>query len=143
MKMNNTVKLGAILPALLNPATAVIGVGIGLLWLLSDDDDEETGGHADVPTVGDALLDGTEVAVTTVVEPLPTVEKKPDTAAPKTSETMPDADQKEMIRKTIDLRPKFPPALYGVLGVKSLALGRHLVHRLSLQKLHWRQVPQG
>jgi hypothetical protein len=42
-----------------------------------------------------------------------------------------------------DLSPKFPPALYGVLGVKSLALGRHLVHRLSLQKLHWRQVPQG
>ena len=41
-----------------------------------------------------------------------------------------------------DLSPKFPPALRGVLGVKSLALGCHLVHRLSLQKFHWRQVAQ-
>ena len=39
-----------------------------------------------------------------------------------------------------DLCPKFPPALRGVLGVKSLALGRHFVHRLSLQEFHWRQV---
>jgi transitional endoplasmic reticulum ATPase len=31
-----------------------------------------------------------------------------------------------------DLSTKFPPALRGVLGIKSLALGRHLVHRLSL-----------
>ena len=42
-----------------------------------------------------------------------------------------------------DLRPKFPPALHGVLGVKSLALGSHLVHCLSLQKFHGRQVAQG
>ena len=42
----------------------------------------------------------------------------------------------------IDLRPKFPPALRGVLGVKSLALGRHLVHCLSLQKFHRCQVAQ-
>ena len=41
-----------------------------------------------------------------------------------------------------DLCPKFPPALRGVLGVKSLALGRHLVHRLSLQKFHRCQVAQ-
>ena len=41
-----------------------------------------------------------------------------------------------------DLSPKSPPALRGVLGVKSLALGRHLVHRLSLQKLHRCQVAQ-
>ena len=44
--------------------------------------------------------------------------------------------------KTCDLCPKFPPALRGVLGVKSLALGRHLVHRLSLQKFHRCQVAQ-
>ncbi|MBB3994988.1 hypothetical protein GGR95_002638 [Sulfitobacter undariae] len=43
---------------------------------------------------------------------------------------------------TSDLCPKFHPALRGVLGVKSLALGRHLVHRLSLQKFHWCQVAQ-
>jgi hypothetical protein len=41
-----------------------------------------------------------------------------------------------------DLRPKFPPALRGVLGVKSLALGSHLVHHLSLQKFHRRQDSQ-
>lgn len=42
-----------------------------------------------------------------------------------------------------DLRPKFPPALRGVLGFKSLALSRHLVHCLSLQEFHRGQVPQG
>ena len=41
-----------------------------------------------------------------------------------------------------DLSPKFPPALGGVLGVKSLALSRHLVHCLSLQKFHRCQVAQ-
>jgi hypothetical protein len=41
-----------------------------------------------------------------------------------------------------DLSPKFPPALRGVLGIKSLALGRHLVHRFSLQKFHRCQVTQ-
>ncbi len=41
-----------------------------------------------------------------------------------------------------DLSPKFPPALRGVLGVKSVTLGRHLVHRLFLQKLHGRQIAQ-
>ena len=41
----------------------------------------------------------------------------------------------------IDLSPKFPPVLRGVLGVKSLALRRHLVHCLSLQKFHRCQVP--
>jgi len=43
---------------------------------------------------------------------------------------------------SVDLCPKFPPALHGVLGVKSLALGRHLVHRLSMQKFHRCQVAQ-
>jgi len=39
-----------------------------------------------------------------------------------------------------DLCPKFPPALRGVLGVKSVTLGGHFVHRLSLQELDRRQV---
>ena len=43
----------------------------------------------------------------------------------------------------VDLRPKFPPALHRVLGVKSLALSGHLVHCLSLQKFHGCQVAQG
>ena len=37
----------------------------------------------------------------------------------------------------VDLRPKFPPALCGVLGIKSLSLSGYFVHRLSLQKFHW------
>jgi hypothetical protein len=79
MKMNNTEKLGAILPALLNPATAVVGVGLGLLWLLSSEgDDEETDAQADVPTVGVALPDGNKVAATDLTKPLPTVENRPD-----------------------------------------------------------------
>ena len=53
-----------------------------------------------------------------------------------------DDDQDINYRVGYGLRPKFPPALHGVLGVKSLALGSHLVHRLSLQKFHWRQVAQ-
>ena len=39
-----------------------------------------------------------------------------------------------------DLSPKFPPALHGVLGVKSVTLGGHFVHVLSLQEFHRRQV---
>ena len=34
------------------------------------------------------------------------------------------------------LRPKFPPALRGVLEVKSLSLSGHFVDCLSLQKFH-------
>ena len=36
----------------------------------------------------------------------------------------------------LDLSPKFPPALRGVLGVKSLALGGHLVLSPSPQEFH-------
>ena len=36
-------KLGLMLPAILNPATAaVVGIGLGLLWLLRDDEQETT-----------------------------------------------------------------------------------------------------
>jgi hypothetical protein len=105
MKMNNTAKLGAILPALLNPATAVIGVGLGLLWLLSSDDDEETDAQADVPTVGVALPDGNKVAATDLTKPRPTVENRPDTVALELCDAAPaaisEAVQKEMIRKTM------------------------------------------
>jgi len=42
-----------------------------------------------------------------------------------------------------DLSPKFPPALRGVLGVKSLSLSGHFVHHLSLQEFHRSEVAQG
>jgi hypothetical protein len=42
-------KLGLMLPAILNPATAaVVGIGLGLLWLLRDDEREAA--VDDVPT---------------------------------------------------------------------------------------------
>lgn len=103
--MNNTVKLGAILPVLLNPATAVIGVGLGLMWLLSADDDEETAAQVDVATTGAILPDGKEVAATDLTEPLPALENQTHTVATEPYETAPtaisEAEQKEMIRKTM------------------------------------------
>jgi hypothetical protein len=42
-----------------------------------------------------------------------------------------------------DLRPKFPPAFRGVLGVKFVTLGGHFVHRLSMQEFHGDHVRQG
>ncbi len=42
-----------------------------------------------------------------------------------------------------DLRPKSPPALGRVLRIKSLALGGHFVHHLSLQEFHRGEVAQG
>jgi len=53
-----------------------------------------------------------------------------------------DTEQFRVLFLDNDLSPKFPPALRGVLGFKSLALGCHLVHRLSLQKFHRCQVAQ-
>jgi hypothetical protein len=38
----NTAKLGLFIPALLNPVTrAAVGIGLGLLWLLRDEEQEE------------------------------------------------------------------------------------------------------
>ena len=41
-----------------------------------------------------------------------------------------------------DLSPKSPPALRGVLGVKSLTSSGHLVHDPSLHEFHRCQVSQ-
>jgi hypothetical protein len=41
-----------------------------------------------------------------------------------------------------DLSPKSPPALRGVLGVKSLTSSGHLVHDPSLQEFYRCQVSQ-
>ena len=42
----------------------------------------------------------------------------------------------------VDLSPKLPPALRGVLGVKSLTSSGHLIHNPSLQEFHRCQVAQ-
>ena len=52
-----------------------------------------------------------------------------------------------MVTKTLDgangdLSPKSPPALRGVLEVKSLTSSGHLVHDPSLQEFHrWQVIP--
>jgi hypothetical protein len=111
----NHAKLGFILPAVLNPATAAV-VGIGLialgLYRLLDDDEEEA-------TVDAAPINGPEQAVLTVETRLPAVElsgiqpvyepsndaQQPAGTVPETLETPPaaisEADQSEMIRKAM------------------------------------------
>jgi hypothetical protein len=89
-------KLGLMLPAILNPATAaVVGIGLGLLWLLGDDEQEGT--VADVPI----KLPSSAVAVQPVraVDPRPcesTLEAYDAEIVP-----IPEADQKEAIRSTM------------------------------------------
>ena len=108
----NTAKLGLLLPVVLNPATAaVVGIGLGLLWLLRDDEEEAT-----VEAVPNKL---TQLAVRTVEKPLPAVEQsevqpvyEPSNDAMETVETAPETletppaaiskpDQSEMIRKAM------------------------------------------
>jgi len=68
------------------------------------------------------------------------VEKQGNPSPEAASEAFKLIVDRSMEHVRTDLSPKFPPALSGVLGVKSLALGRHLVHCLSLQKFHRCQV---
>jgi hypothetical protein len=91
-------KLGLMLPAILNPATAaVVGIGLGLLWLLRDDEPDAT--DDDVPT---KLPSST---VTTVVEPVRAVDPRPPEPTLEAHDTeivpIPEADQKEAIRSAM------------------------------------------
>ena len=103
--MNNTAKLGLLLPAVLNPATAaVIGIAaiaVGLYRMLPDDDEE---------VIVDAVATNvSDIATSTVEATLPAVElseappveepfRNPIPTAPAgTSE----ADQSETIRKAM------------------------------------------
>lgn len=92
--MNNTAKIGLLLPTVLNPATAILGIGLGLLWFLRDNEDD-----ADVDT-GQGNRVG--LAALTEEKPLPDVEleadARPPEAAEHTSHATPEADQAEIIR---------------------------------------------
>lgn len=95
----NTAKFGLLLPAVLNPATAAaVGIGLGLLWLLRDDDANEA-------TVDAVPIKETKLAVRTVVAPLPAVEMQTDEVGPEVVETAPapisEVDQNEMIRSAM------------------------------------------
>jgi hypothetical protein len=97
MKMDNTAKLGMLLPTVLNPATAVVGIGLGLIWLLRHDQDEATNEPVKIKRLPPPAQ--------TAAKPLPTVEalveevvRVADQAVPA---TIPDADQKEMIRSAM------------------------------------------
>lgn len=94
----NNAKLGFLMPVVLNPATAaVVGIGLGLLWLLRYDE-------KDAPA--DAVpIDLLTPAVLTVAEPLPAVKNLPmkveivATGAAHTAISKPD--QKEMILNAV------------------------------------------
>lgn len=106
----NTAKLGFLLPVVLNPATAAaVGIGLGLLWLLRDDEEEAT---------VDAVPIKQTKPIQTVGRRLPTAElieyrlskpsddvSQPDVTASEARATAPaptsEADQREMIRKAM------------------------------------------
>jgi hypothetical protein len=88
-------KLGLMLPAILNPATAaVVGIGLGLLWLLRDDEQETT--------VDAAPIKRAKPTARTDAQRVPAVETLPDKIVPEAREAVPagtlEAAQKEMIR---------------------------------------------
>ena len=91
-------KLGLMLPAILNPATAaVVGIGLGLLWLLRDDEQEAT--------VDDVPIKLPSSAVTAVEQPVLAVDQRPSEPAPEAYDAeivpIPEVDQKEAIRATM------------------------------------------
>jgi hypothetical protein len=91
----NTTKLGFLLPVLLNPATAaVVGIGLGLLWLLRDDEEEAT--------VDAAPINRAKPTARTDAQRVPAVEVLPDKIVPEAREAVPagtlEAAQKEIIR---------------------------------------------
>jgi hypothetical protein len=116
MKMNNTARLGMLLPTVLNPATAVVGIGLGLIWLLRDDQDDATNEPVKIkrlpppaqiaakplPTVGNLPAKPT---ATTDAHQLPTVETLPGKIVPEAREAVPagtlEAAQEEMIRSAM------------------------------------------
>ena len=95
--MNDTAKLGLLLPAVLNPVTAVVGVGLGLLWLLRDDEDEATDDTVQIKRLPPPVKNG--------VKPLPTVELNDKAGEPvgngDAPASNPDADQKQIIRSAM------------------------------------------
>lgn len=91
--MKDTAKLGLFLPAVLNPATAAVGIGLGLLWLLRNDEEE---------TVEPVRIKRLPPPVRTAVKPLPTIELSGTGNEVVANEAVPtsttDADRKEIIR---------------------------------------------
>lgn len=88
-------KLGLMLPAILNPATtAVVGIGLGLLWLLRDDEQEAT--------IDAAPFKRAKPTVSTDAQRVPAVKVLQDKIVPEASAAVPaetlEAAQKEMIR---------------------------------------------
>ena len=101
----NNVKLGLLLPPILNPAVAAaLGIGIvavGLYRLLPDGDEEET--------VEDVPSDGQRIAIPLARKPVPTIEvnelQRVEVPSNEPLQTAPvatdEADQSEMIRKAM------------------------------------------
>lgn len=99
--MNNSAKFGLLLPVVLNPATAVIGIAalaIGVYRLLPDDDEEET-------VVTPEEESGTEHVALAIKRPLPTVELDDGVDVPIVDQAafapLPEVDQEEIIRSAM------------------------------------------
>jgi hypothetical protein len=92
-----TAKLGLLMPALLNPVTlAAVGVGVGLMWLLRDEDEE---------TIEEAPTKRLPRPSQAVAQPLLTVEVLQRDAEPMESEAAhletAEVNQKEIIRSAM------------------------------------------
>jgi hypothetical protein len=110
--MNNTTKLGLLLPAVLNPATAAIvgiaAIAVGLYRMLPDDGEEATvdavaanGPEGAVPTV-EPPLEAVEVGEVAQVSELLSEAQSTAPVALKTDETpTSDLGQSEVIRKAM------------------------------------------
>lgn len=98
--MNNTAKLGVLLPAVLNPATAalvgVAAIAVGIYRLLPDDEE---------PTVDTERGGGPERVALTAEQPLPAVELDDSAEVSVSDEAepapIPEADHKVIIRSAM------------------------------------------
>jgi hypothetical protein len=91
-------KLGLMLPAIINPATAaVVGIGLGLLWLLRDDEQDATDDAVPIKLPSSA--------VTPVVQPVRAVDPRPCEPTLEAYDAeivpIPEANQKAAIRSAM------------------------------------------
>ena len=124
--MNNTAKLGMLLPTVLNPATAVVGIGLGLIWLLRHDQDEAT--------VEDVPIKPIKSEAKTAAQPLVTVGNLPAEVERVVANAAADAvslsDQTDSIRSAMShsenavLKPELRKKLNGRMRQGNLVLSR-------------------
>lgn len=100
--MNTTSNMKLLLPAVLNPATAaIVGLGIGLLWLLRDTEKEGEGSKS-ATVLPTKTMNAAKAAAS---QPLPTSESRMDKESQTGNQIVPSAksesDPNETIRKAM------------------------------------------